>query len=93
MTKYTVKYSTEFKKSLKKVTKQGKNIDKLIQIITKLANKELLELKFKNHKLKDDGYFCNCYKCHIEPDWSLDRYIEEEIILLLVKTGTHSDLF
>lgn len=42
MTKYTVKYSSEFKNSLKKVTNQGKDINKLMPIITSLANKEKL---------------------------------------------------
>ncbi len=94
MTKYTVKYSSEFKKSLKKVTKQGKDINKLMPIITSLANKEKLDPKFKNHKLKDDGYFYDCYECHIEPDWLLVyKYLNDELVLLLVKTGSHSDLF
>lgn len=94
MTKYTVKYSSEFKKSLKKVTKQGKDINKLMPIITSLANKEKLDPKFKNHKLKDDGYFCDCYECHIDPDWLLVyKYLNDELVLLLVKTGSHSDLF
>ena len=94
MTKYTVKYSSEFKKSLKKVTKQRKNIDKLISVIKTLANKEQLEPKLKNHKLSNDGYFYDCYECHIEPDWLLVyKYLNDDLVLLLVKTGTHSDLF
>ena len=94
MTKYTVKYSSEFKKSLKKVTKQGKQISKLMTIITKLANREKLESKYKNHKLKDDGYFYDCYECHIDSDWLLVyKYIDDELVLLLVKNGSLSDLF
>ena len=40
MTKYDVRYSQEFKKSLKKVTKQGKNIEKSFKeaTITMLEN-------------------------------------------------------
>ena len=41
MTKYVVKYSSEFKKSLKKVTKQGKIIEKLLDIVDKLVYKYL----------------------------------------------------
>jgi mRNA interferase YafQ len=94
MTKYNVRYSSEFKKSLKKVTKQGKNIEKLLDIVDKLVYKEPLEQKYKNHKLKDDGYFIDCYECHIDPNWLLVyKYIENELVLLLVKTGSHSDLF
>lgn len=94
MTKYDVRYSQEFKKSLKKVTKQGKNIEKLLDVVDKLVYKEKLEPKLKNHKLKDDGYFYDCYECHIEPDWLLVyKYLNDELVLLLVKTGSHSDLF
>lgn len=94
MMNYNVRYSREFKKSLKKCTKQGKNIKKLLDIVDRLVYKEQLESKFKNHRLKDDGYFIDCYECHIEPDWLLIyKYIENELVLLLVKTGSHSDLF
>jgi len=94
MTKYEVKYSNVFKKSLKKVHKQGKDIDKLMVVVKKLANKEELEEKYKNHHLVNDKYYKNCYECHIEPDWLLIyRYIESELILLLVDTGSHSKLF
>ena len=94
MTKYEVKYSNVFKKSLKKIHKQGKDIDKLMVVVKKLANKEELEEKYKNHHLVNDKYYKNCYECHIEPDWLLIyRYIESELILLLVDTGSHSKLF
>jgi len=94
MTKYEVKYSNVFKKSLKKIHKQGKDIDKLMVVVKKLANKEELEEKYKNHHLVNDKYYKNCYECHIEPDWLLIyRYIESELILLMVDTGSHSKLF
>ena len=60
MTKYEIKYSNIFKKSLKKVVKQGKDIDKLFMIIEKLANKEELEPKYRNHNLINDKYYKNC---------------------------------
>ena len=49
MKKYEVVYSNKFKKSLKKVLKQGKDLNKLDKIIDKLANKEPLEPKNKDH--------------------------------------------
>lgn len=94
MTKYEVKYSNVFKKSLKKIHKQGKDINKLIYVIKKLANKEELEEKYKNHNLVNDKYYKNCSECHIEPDWLLIyQYNDNELILLLVDTGSHSKLF
>lgn len=92
--KYDVQYSAQFKKSLKKIIKQGKDIDKLLDVVDKLANKEELEPRFKNHKLIKDKYYVDCYECHIEPDWLLVyKYNENELILLLVNTGSHSEVF
>lgn len=93
MSKYDVIYSKKFKKSLKKVTKQGKDINKLLDIVDKLATKETLEPKYKDHALYDDKRFKGCRDCHIEPDWVLIyKYLEEKIVLLLVNTGSHSDI-
>ena len=36
--KYDVEFSNSFKKSLKKVLKQGKDIDKLLDVVDILAN-------------------------------------------------------
>lgn len=46
--KYKVKYSSQFKKSLKKITKQGKDIDTLLDTIDKLANNEELDITYSN---------------------------------------------
>lgn len=93
-TKYLIKYSSDFKKALKKISKQGKDIDKLFEVIEKLANKEELDFKYKNHRLVNDKYYTDCGECHIEPDWLLIyRYHENQLILLLVNTGSHSEVF
>nr|CDI29897.1 mRNA interferase YafQ [Rickettsia monacensis IrR/Munich] len=34
----------------------------------------------------------NIWDCHIEPDWLLLYYLDDEV-LRLERTGTHSDLF
>ena len=41
--KYEVRFTTKFKKDLKLAHKQGKNIDKLFEVIEKLSNDETLE--------------------------------------------------
>ena len=93
-TKYVIKSTSSFDKDLKKISKQGKDISKLEQVVTKLANEEVLEVCFKNHRLKDDNNYKDCYECHIEPDWLLIyKYVNDELILLLVNTGSHSELF
>lgn len=79
---------------MKKVLKQGKEFKKIKTIIVKLANKEELEIKYKNHELTDNKKFKNCKECHVEPDWLLVyKYYENDLILLLVETGSHSEIF
>ena len=93
-TKYGVVTSNKFNKQLKKIIKQGKNIEKLSIVVKKLANGETLDSKYKDHALNDTKYYRNCRECHIEPDWLLVyKYHNDEIILYLVETGSHSDLF
>ncbi len=91
--KYDVVYSAKFKTSLKKILKQGKNIDELKDVIYKLAFKEKLDRKYRNHKLIDDKKYRNCFECHIRPDWILIyQYNDNELLLLLIDTGSHSEI-
>ncbi len=93
MTNYQIKYSKVFKKALKKQIKQGKNIEKLLMIVDILSRKGQLDTKYRNHRLVDDKRFSNCFDCHIEPDWILIyKYLDDMLILLLVNTGSHSEL-
>lgn len=91
--KYEVVYSNQFKKSLKKILKQGKKLNKLLDVVDKLAYKEELEPHYRNHKLIDNKYYQKCWECHIEPDWLLIyQYNEDKVLLLLINTGSHSEL-
>ena len=92
--KYQIRYTNDFKKNYKKIKRQGKNIQKLKVVISKLANGLKLEEKYKNHILTNSKRYKNCGECHIEPDWLLVyQYIDNELILVLVATGSHSELF
>lgn len=92
--KYDVKITSKFKSDYKKIRKQGKDINKLINVLEFLANGEELDQKYKNHKLINDKNFQDCYECHITPDWLLIYKLQDnELILLLFATGSHSDLF
>lgn len=70
-TKYKIDYTTNFKKQLKKIIRQNQDIHELLDVITKLANLETLEPKYKNHKLINNKIYNNCNECHIKPDWLL----------------------
>lgn len=92
--KYEIILTSSFKKALKLIKKRNKDLSKLTCVINSLANGELLEEKFKDHQLVDSSRFKNCRECHIEPDWLLVyKKNEKDLILFLVETGSHSDLF
>lgn len=92
MTKYTVKYTTQFKKDYKRAIRRHQNIDLLDEIITKLATGESLPEKNQDHALTGD--WIGHRECHIQPDWLLIYRIEDDVLVLtLSRTGTHSDLF
>ena len=90
--KLQVKFSNKFKNDLKLAKKQNKNIDKLFIVIEKLANQEKLDDKYRDHSLI--GEYKGLRECHIEPDWLLIYYIENNTLtLVLARLGSHSDIF
>ena len=93
-TKYGVRITREFKKDLRRVSKQSKNMEKFDYVVTKIANGEELEDKYRNHYLIDNKKYRGCMECHIEPDWLLVyKIVKDELILLLINTGSHSSIF
>ena len=87
-----IKFTTQFKRDVKLLSKQHKNLDLLFDTIEKLANMETLDSKYKDHNLSGDFY--GCRECHIELDFLLIYEIHNDImVLLLVRTGSHSNLF
>ena len=92
--KYDVVGTTAFKKELKLIKKRHKDLEKLRIVVNKLSNGETLDKKYRDHSLIDNKRYKDCRECHIEPDWLLVyRINNDELILLLVETGSHSDLF
>ncbi|WP_410170246.1 type II toxin-antitoxin system YafQ family toxin [Aliarcobacter butzleri] len=87
---YQIFRTTSFKKDYKKLSQKNKNI--LKEVIIKLANNEILEEKYKDHKLIGD--YLGCRECHIKPDLMLIYRIDNQVLeLALVRIGNHSDLF
>ena len=86
-----IKTTNKFEKDYKRIIKSGqKDIQKLQNIIRKLENQEKLDPINKNHKLT--GNWKDHLECHIEPDWLL-IYKTDNQYLILVRTGSHSELF
>lgn len=90
--KYGIVQTSLFKKDLKAAKKRGYDLQLLNDVVDTLAMGLPLDEKYKDHKLI--GNYQGCRECHITPDWLLIYEIaEDELILYLTRTGTHSDLF
>lgn len=89
--KYEILATRDFKKDIKNLERQGKDLNKLKEVIVKLSNGEILDRKYCDHSLH--GKYVGGRECHIEPDWILIYYImDQDLILRLSRTGSHSKM-
>ena len=90
--KYGITYTAQFKRDYKRIKKRGFNIAELQAVVTMLAEGKTLPEAYWDHALI--GTYRNARECHIGPDWLLIYSISnEKLILELMRTGSHSDLF
>lgn len=90
--KYIVRPTTQFKKEYKLAERRGHKMELLDNIIAALAQGEKLPAKNRDHAL--GGKWRGHRECHIQPDWLLIYCVQDDVLILtLVHTGTHSDLF
>ena len=90
--KYEIRYSGQFKKDVRLAKKQGKDVEKLFDVVALLAEGVPLAPKYRDHALT--GNYVHCRECHIEPDWLLIYEVFDDVlVLLLARVGSHSDLF
>lgn len=87
-------FSGQFKKDYKLVLKRGCDPKKLERVITLLCQEEQLPASYRDHALVNSRNYKNVRECHIQPDWLLVyRIVQDRLVLQLLRTGTHSDLF
>jgi len=82
--------TTAFERDLRRVRKQGKDLDKLEAIVNLLQAQEQLPSRCRPHPLR--GNWAGHWDCHVESDWLL-LYKVTERALILVRTGSHAELF
>lgn len=87
-----IQYEKSFKKDFKKVIKQGKKESDFKKIVTLLVNELPIPDRYRDHSLT--GNYVGHRELHINPDWLLIYKIsDDELLLTLTRTGSHSDLF
>ena len=90
--RYARKPSSQFKKDYKKIKHNPKICNELEYVISLLEQDLPLPIKYKDHALK--GKLSDLRECHILPDILLIySKSQKEIVLYLLRIGSHNELF
>jgi mRNA interferase YafQ len=88
---YRVRRTSTFKKDLKRLIKQGKDLTEMYRVVDDLTAGKILDTKYLDHPLT--GNWKGFRDCHIAPDWVLLYKLEKQVLTLtLTRTGTHAEL-
>jgi mRNA interferase YafQ len=82
--------TTAFEKDLRRAKRQNRDLDKLEAIVDLLQSQQELPIRCRAHRLS--GNWAGHWDCHVGPDWIL-LYRVTESELVLVRSGSHSELF
>lgn len=89
--KYQLDFTTAFSRDLKRIKKRGYDVSRLGKVVNVIQAGDQLDAKHRDHALT--GNWNGYRECHIQPDWLLVyRIYEDRLLLVLTRTGTHSDL-
>ena len=89
-----LEFTGQFKRDYKLALKRGCDPKKLEEVVEILCREEPLPLSYRDHALTNSRNYKDMRECHIEPDWLLVyKVVQDMLILKLIRTGSHSDLF
>ncbi|MBN1659783.1 MAG: type II toxin-antitoxin system YafQ family toxin [Anaerolineae bacterium] len=86
----TIRRTSQFKRDVRHLQRAGKDLLKLKMVLESLVSGEEVAPRYRDHVLV--GQYKGTRECHLEPDWLL-IYELAESELVLIRTGSHSDLF
>ena len=87
-------FTGQFKRDYKLALKRGCDPDELQAVLTLLLHEQPLPEKYRDHPLQNSRNYKGMRECHIQPDWLLIyQIVRDTLILRLIRTGSHSDLF
>lgn len=86
-----LRFTKQFKKDLKRFLNQPKKLEALNEVLDMLKREIELPEKYRAHKLIGD--YAGCMECHIEGDFLLVWYDEENDVIVVYRLGSHSELF
>lgn len=85
--------TARFGRDVKRLKKKRFNLERLYEAVKCVASRDgdRLRTKYKDHALK--GALSGYRELHIDGDWLLVYAIkEDEMVLLLVRTGSHDEV-
>jgi mRNA interferase YafQ len=87
-----ISFTNQYLKDLELIKRRNLPKSELDEVVKLLSEEKPLLPKHNDHPLK--GNFIGYRECHIRPNWLLIYKIDKQILtLVLIRTGTHSDLF
>ena len=85
-----IRQQAQFNKDMRRQRRRGKDTEELIAAVEVLAETGGLPDGYRPHQLS--GEWKGVWECHIDPDWLLIYEVTADEVLL-IRTGTHRDLF
>jgi len=86
-----ISFTNQYLRDLALMKRRNLPKSELDEVVKLLSEEKPLLPKHRDHPLK--GNFRGYRECHIRPNWLLIYKVDKEVLLLvLVRTGTHSDL-
>ncbi|EHE18885.1 hypothetical protein SPAR58_0295 [Streptococcus pneumoniae GA19451] len=74
--------------------KRGLRAELLEEVLNFLVQEKEHPARYRDHSLTASKHFQGVRECHTQPDWLLVYKVDKsELILNLLRTGSHSDLF
>jgi len=83
--------TTQYKKDYKRIKNNPVKVKALKEVLEMLINEQPIPEDYYPHMLK--GEYKGCMECHIQGDFLLIWFDDEEEIIELVRLGSHSELF
>ncbi len=85
-----IQRTTQFKRDVSRAKRRNRNLKKLREVLHWLEEGVKLPASYRDHALV--GQYKGTRECHLEPDWLLIYEASGEDVIL-IRTGSHSDLF
>jgi mRNA interferase YafQ len=80
----------QFRADVKRQKRRGRDIEELVAVVELLAEQGVLPAAYRPHQLTAE--WNSVWECHIEADWLLIYTVTDQEVLL-IRTGSHADLF